>query len=212
MSRLDQSGSAVRLLATIVGHPLRVHCIALLTERTASPKELASELGVELTNLSYHVRALHQMGAIELVGERPVRGATEHFYRAIERPYLDDEDYKAMTPAERIDFARGVTQLGIADLQRSIDSGALGERYDHHVSRFPLQVDEEGWAELRDTYSEALDKTYDIEARCAERMNLRARKKKSEARQFVSAEAVGIPVRVLVNVIEMPREVKAVST
>lgn len=210
MNLEKQSRPVRRLLVSIAGHPLRIHCLALLTERVASPKGLADELGVDLTKLSYHIRTLEEMGAIELVDTRQVRGAIEHFYKAVERPFLDDEDYKTMTPEERIDFARVVTQLGIADLQRSMDSGVLGERYDHHVSRFPLQVDEEGWVELREIFSDALDKTFEVEARSAERMNVRVQKDKTAARQSVSAEAVGIPVRVLVNVIEVPRKVKSI--
>ena len=33
-----------------------------------------------LSNVNYHVIELHRSGLLELASERPVRGATEHFY------------------------------------------------------------------------------------------------------------------------------------
>ena len=75
----DSSEShAVKALA----HPLRVRALAILTERDASPSELAEELGEPLGNVSYHVRLLHELGLIELVRTTPRRGAIEHHYRA----------------------------------------------------------------------------------------------------------------------------------
>lgn len=80
MSQTAESSdpSAVKALA----HPLRVRALAILTEREASPSELAEELNEPLGNVSYHVRLLHDLGLIELVGTTPRRGAIEHHYRA----------------------------------------------------------------------------------------------------------------------------------
>ena len=48
-----------------------------------SPRELASQLDQPLARLSYHVRILAECSALELVRTEPVRGATQHFYRAV---------------------------------------------------------------------------------------------------------------------------------
>src|SRR5215216_8183308 len=58
-----------------LSHPLRVRILALLQERTASPRELADWLDAPLGTVSYHVRTLHDCGMIELVRESQVRGA-----------------------------------------------------------------------------------------------------------------------------------------
>ena len=76
-------------LAAIVAHPTRARCFMILAERTASPVEIAQEIGKDVGHVGYHVRKLQQLNLIELVDERPVRGAVEHFYRAIERPYRE---------------------------------------------------------------------------------------------------------------------------
>ena len=46
-----------------------------------SPSDLSRELQIPLSNTNYHVTELAKVGLIELVRERQVRGATEHFYR-----------------------------------------------------------------------------------------------------------------------------------
>lgn len=65
-------------------HPIRAKTLDLLASRDgreASPKEIAHELGHNLSTVSYHIGALYKQGLLELVRTRQVRGATEHFYR-----------------------------------------------------------------------------------------------------------------------------------
>ena len=73
-------------MAKALAHPLRVQLLTALNEGVASPNELAKRLNEPLTNVSYHVRMLHDLGCIELVETEPRRGALEHYYRAIVRP------------------------------------------------------------------------------------------------------------------------------
>lgn len=73
-----------QLLARANTHPLRISILEVLAMdrgRTLSPSDLSYELRTPLSNVNYHVTELHRTGLVELVGERPVRGATEHFYR-----------------------------------------------------------------------------------------------------------------------------------
>src|SRR5215208_1981812 len=153
MGSVKQAVALNSTLGAITAHPLRTQCLTILFERTASPNELAQELGEEVGNVSYHVKQLLKMEAIELVRERPVRGAVEHFYRAIKRPLLSDEDYGRLTVEERLRFARLVLQFSVADAAVAIETTSLGQRADHHVSRLPLSVDEEGWKELVAIYA-----------------------------------------------------------
>lgn len=73
-----------QLLARANTHPLRISILEILEMdggRCLSPSELAFELRMPLSNVNYHVTELFRSGLLELAGERPVRGATEHFYR-----------------------------------------------------------------------------------------------------------------------------------
>ncbi|HET7121677.1 MAG TPA: helix-turn-helix domain-containing protein [Solirubrobacterales bacterium] len=71
-------------LARATAHPLRISILEILGidgGRVLSPSELSRELQIPLSNTNYHVTELAKANLIELVRERPVRGATEHFYR-----------------------------------------------------------------------------------------------------------------------------------
>jgi DNA-binding transcriptional ArsR family regulator len=71
-------------LARATAHPLRVSVLEILGidgGRVLSPSDLSRELQIPLSNTNYHVTELAKAGLIELVRERQVRGATEHFYR-----------------------------------------------------------------------------------------------------------------------------------
>jgi len=75
------------LLARSNTHPLRVSILEVLSlddgARTLSPKELSQELRAPLSTVNYHVTELRNSGLLEIVGEEQVRGAIEHFYRAV---------------------------------------------------------------------------------------------------------------------------------
>jgi DNA-binding MarR family transcriptional regulator len=76
-----------QLLARANTHPLRISILEVLGidgGRTLSPTDLSLELQAPLSNVNYHVTALAQAGLIEIVRERQVRGAVEHFYRTLE--------------------------------------------------------------------------------------------------------------------------------
>ena len=71
-------------LARATAHPLRISILEILGidgGRVLSPSELSQELQIPLSNTNYHVTELAKSNLIELVRERQVRGATEHFYR-----------------------------------------------------------------------------------------------------------------------------------
>jgi DNA-binding transcriptional ArsR family regulator len=71
-------------LARATAHPLRVSILEILGldgGRVLSPSDLSHELQIPLSNTNYHVTELAKSALIELVRERQVRGATEHFYR-----------------------------------------------------------------------------------------------------------------------------------
>jgi DNA-binding transcriptional ArsR family regulator len=156
-------------LATIVAHPTRVRCFSILAERTASPVEIAQEIGKDVGHVGYHVRKLQELNLIELVDERPVRGAVEHFYRAIARPIVDDKEFAAMSMEDRESMTRYLLQLHVADLSRAMDQHTMDVRPNRWVLRLPMVVDEDGFEELAVLHAEIYERTLDIQARSDER-------------------------------------------
>jgi DNA-binding transcriptional ArsR family regulator len=157
-------------LIRALGHPIRVRALTILNERVASPNELARHLGAHLGSVSYHVRILLELGAIELVRTEPRRGAVEHFYRATMRPFFNDEDWAAMPESLRQSISATILELVWNDVQDACRSGAFDERDDRHLSRTPLVVDEQGWQDVGEVLAEALDRVMDIQAESAARL------------------------------------------
>ena len=165
-----QTASAVdSRLAKALAHPLRVQLLAALNQGVASPNELAKKLDEPLTNVSYHVRMLHDLGTIELVETEPRRGALEHYYRAIVRPFFADREWKRLPKNARGSISDAVLQLVWDDTAEAIKTGIFDERENRHLSRTVLAVDEEGWEELNEMAMEMVDRAMQIQADSAGR-------------------------------------------
>ena len=164
-SELD--ANVVKALA----HPLRVQLLARLNERVASPNELAQELGERLPNVSYHVRTLLDLGCIELVSTAQRRGAVEHYYRALVRPFFNDSDWAAIPPSARGGISRVVLREIVEDASAALEQGTFDRRDDRHLSRVHLVLDEEGWQELNERLLALLDGAMELSSQSAGRLN-----------------------------------------
>jgi DNA-binding transcriptional ArsR family regulator len=147
---------------------LRVRILGVLERRTASPNQLASELGVPLGNVSYHVRMLARIGLIKLVSRRQRRGAIEHFYKAAARTVISDETW-----ADVPDYVKGaMVQAGLAQtlghVQTAAQDGGFNRR-EAHLSRTTLEVDEEAWKEVSADLAAVFEKVSALSERTAER-------------------------------------------
>ena len=155
-------------LVKALGHPLRQRVLIRLNEGVASPSELAEELGERLPNISYHFRILHELGAIELVGTTPRRGALEHHYRATMRPFFSDRDWATLPASTRHAVLDGVLRQVFEDVGRAASGGGFDDDR-IHVTRTPLTLDERGWRELAKVLESTLEKVQRIQARSSER-------------------------------------------
>jgi DNA-binding transcriptional ArsR family regulator len=119
----------------------------VLSERVASPRELAEAFGEPLGRVSHHVRSLAASGHIELVRTRPRRGAVEHFYRTAGRPALSDEEWSQLSPERRQDLGVQLLREVWTSALAAADAGALTAD-DVHLSRTALVLDEPARREL----------------------------------------------------------------
>jgi DNA-binding transcriptional ArsR family regulator len=166
----QSAGLVDQRLAKALSHPLRGRIFAILNERVASPNELSDILDVPLPNVSYHVRALAGLECIELVRTAPRRGAIEHYYRAVRRPFFSDSDWQRLPRSGRQAITDTGLQLIWEDVSKAIEAGTFEARADRHLSRSPLVVDERGWGELRDALAELLEEAERIAKRSGERI------------------------------------------
>ena len=150
-------------------HPLRVRVLAILEERTASPVQLAQWLDASLGVVSYHVRTLHRLGLIELIGETPRRGAVEHHYRAIARPEVSVTSWEKAAPMAK-QALLGATLQQIHDYATASAAAGGFDRADAQLTRTHVTVDEEGWRELADAVRRLAGEVERIERDAAERL------------------------------------------
>lgn len=136
-------------LLKALAHPVRARALTVLNQRVASPSELANEQGEVVGYVAYHVRVLHELGLIELVETRQVRGATEHFYRGAVKPYLSDEFWKRLPS----DARNGISVAGLDVLNKAIkeafEAGTFDVRTDRHLSSLTVELDEAAWSEAQ---------------------------------------------------------------
>ncbi len=180
-------------LAKALSHPMRTRILAILNERVASPNEISEMIDERLPNVSYHVRALLELGCVELVSTAQRRGAIEHYYRAVVRPFFTDRDWKKLPQSGRQAVSDVALQMIWEDVSSAIRGGTFEARADRHLSRSVLELDEEGWKELSELLGSTLEETEKIERRSAERL------KANEGN-----DGTAVPVRVVLMHFESP--------
>jgi DNA-binding transcriptional ArsR family regulator len=154
-----------------LSHPLRAKCLDVLAQRVASPREIAESLDEDLSNVSYHVRVLSELGLIELVSEEPVRGAVAHFYKAVERPLFSAAEAEQIPLEVQKAFAAHGWNLLIENATEALEKGTYNSRPDWHMTRTPLLVDSEGFARLSKAMDELLELVFDEQTASAVRLN-----------------------------------------
>ena len=153
-----------------LSHPLRVRILALLQERTASPRELAQWLDATLGTVSYHVRALHDFGLIELVNTTQVRGAIAHHYRATVRPRISDDAWAAASPIVK-QAAVGAALQTVDDYARASAAAGGFDRGEAHLTRTNLRLDAKGWQQAAKACQKLLAELGRIEESAAKRLD-----------------------------------------
>jgi DNA-binding transcriptional ArsR family regulator len=168
-------------------HPIRVRILEVLCEGDISPIQflhqgmLPPSVKFEdeqnaVSSVSYHFKVLMRAGCIELAETRQRRGATEHIYRSKALAFHTDEEFEAMSFAERQAISRSTLQTLIARADGAILAGTFDNRVDRHLSWLSMELDEEGWQELRDLQAETLDRAQAIKAAAIARNHERTEK------------------------------------
>lgn len=154
-------------LAAAMSHPTRIGVMSALIEGPASPRRLAAELGEPLSNVTYHVNQLRDLGCIEL--ERTERRAggrvLERFYRASHRLYFDDAAWEALSDKQRLGVVWSTIGMISKDISTAIAAGTFFGDHCIQLCRSPMTLDEEGWGEVVDLLSRTTEELFEIEQR-----------------------------------------------
>jgi DNA-binding transcriptional ArsR family regulator len=157
-------------LAKALAHPLRVRILSSLHKGISSPNQLSQELGEPLGNVSYHVKTLLEYDCVELVKTEPRRGAVEHFYRATERAFFSTSDWEKIPASARKGISGSILETVGHDATEALIAGAIDARSDSHISRTPLVLDDEGWADVTSLLADTLNRALEIQGEAATRL------------------------------------------
>jgi len=156
-------------------HPTRVRILEVLCDEDISPiRFLRRGLlppGIEfeaekdaLSHIAYHFKELLKADCIVLVETIPRRGTNEHIYRSKMLALHTDKDFEALDLELRREISRSTLQMLIARADGAIHQGTFDKRADRHLSWVPMELDEQGWEELRDLQAETLERAQGIKA------------------------------------------------
>jgi DNA-binding transcriptional ArsR family regulator len=177
-------------IAKALSHPMRARILVILNERVASPNEIAEMIDERLPNVSYHVRALLDLGCIELVDTAQRRGAIEHYYRAVLRPFFSDRDWRRLPRSGRQTISDTAMRIVWEDVSEAMKSGTFDSRPDRYLTHSPMVLDEQGWTEMTEVMAKAFADAEKVESRSAGRL-----KRSNEE---------GVPTRVVLMQFESP--------
>ena len=112
------------------------------------------------------------------------RGAIEHYYRALKRPFFSDRDWKRSLQSARQAMSDVALQLVWNDVStHAIEENTFERRPDRYLTRSPLVLDERGWGELNEVLGGVLAE--------AERIGSQS------VKRFAKADEIGIPTRLV---------------
>lgn len=145
--------------------------MTVLFERTASPREIAEEMGEPVNNVTYHIKRLLELGCIELVSVRPARGGrvVEHFYRAAVQLLFDQDTWDTFGDQEKTNVTAGILRMMSQDITNAMLQGTFHDPDDNHLSRSPLTLDRTGWNEVKELLKATMEKLMTIQDGVVER-------------------------------------------
>jgi hypothetical protein len=146
--------------------PVRHEVLTEIAVTPGSVSGVAASLSLPVEEVRGHVEELIASDALEPIDDRT--GPDERRYRAMIRPFLDDDHWVKLSRSQRQELF-GLTLRG---LTRRFDDALAAGQFGHvqsHVSLTRLLLDDQGWQELADLLAGVLEEAMQIEADCCER-------------------------------------------
>lgn len=156
-------------LSYAVAHRVRIEVLCVLNERSYSAQELSRVVHHPLSTVTHHIEELLKSGSIEVAETKQVRNITQNFYRAVELPFLSDEQMEALTPDARQEIYGLILQASIAEALASFSAGKI--RADPRVVlawRW-FNVDAQGRKDIADEQARSWERVTEIEAESSAR-------------------------------------------
>jgi hypothetical protein len=164
-----QKRSVEEAVSYAVGHRIRIEVLGILNEGPRSPSELAKLTHQPLTTISHHIKELVDSGCIELARVEKVRNADQHFYRAVQLPFISDDEAEALPPEVKQEYAAVILQAIMAEGLGSLWAGKMSSDPSVRMMWRWFNLDAQGRQELADEQRESWERIVEIEARSTAR-------------------------------------------
>jgi hypothetical protein len=164
-----QKRSIEEAVSYAVGHRIRIEVLGILNEGPRSPSELARLTHQPITTIGHHIKELVNSGCIELAKIEKVRNVDQHFYRAVQLPFIDDEEAEALPPEVKQEYAAVILQAIMAEGLGSLWAGKMSNDPTVRMMWRWFNLDAEGRRELADEQRESWERIVEIEARATTR-------------------------------------------
>lgn len=139
----------VRLLAD----PLKLRIIQAFAEGPKTTRDVADQLGENLTRLYRHVDALLDAGLIEITAEQQKRGTVERTFRAIAQRYEVDRSLFAVDGGNQA--VRDIFRAGEEEMMAALDEA--DDELEPLCMRLQIKGSPEQLRQLRDKLEEWLE-------------------------------------------------------
>jgi Bacterial regulatory protein, arsR family len=152
-----------------VGRRIRIEILGILNEGTHSASELAKLIHQPLTTIGHHIKEMVNSGCIELARIEKVRNVDQHFYRAVQLPFITDEEAMDLPPEVKQEYAAVVMQAIMAEGMGSLWAGKMNNDPLVRMMWRWFNLDAEGRREAADEQRESWERIVGIEARSTNR-------------------------------------------
>lgn len=159
----------LRRLSVVFAVELRLKIVTELYMREMSPKQFYKEFGGgSLSRVDKNFKRLESHGWLRFVRRETGglrRGAYEHFYRAPELAYFDNDSWALLPYSLRFAFSLNAFKQIAMRLREAMEELAFDARPNSHLACEPLLLDPLGWervvgafeAEFASIYEEQVD-------------------------------------------------------
>lgn len=171
ITKSGQKRSVEEAVSYAIGHRIRIEILALLNEGTRSPTELAKLTGQPITTVGHHVKELVNSGCIELARIEKVRNADQHFYRAVELPFVSDEEAESLPVDARQQYAAVILQALMAEGLAALWAGKMTSDPVWMSWRW-FNLDAQGQREAQEAQHDFWERIQEIDAEAANRVAL----------------------------------------
>ena len=153
----------------LLSDPLKLRLLQAFSESARTTKQVAAELGENVTKLYRHVDALYAAGLLELVEEKQKRGTIERTFRAVARRFEADHSLFSATAGDQgVEAAREMLRVSESEILNVLSGAQSDDPEQAIIMRIRGKATPEKIAELRKTLKDWLDSIPDCDQAQAE--------------------------------------------